>query len=264
MTIVIPSYRRADRLLKNDGTLRYVSDRYKKNTYIAIRAEDKEAYRPVADFFGVSLHVLMTLPEEAKWGHTMDAIMDEFGDRNLVIMDDDLKMTYRPELKVAKWEKMTPLHFDAFMECLASVDNVTPLASGQTRQFSIQHTDEIEYDVRVNQIYSLFMPFFRQHPQFRFSRHSGMPYMSDYYFCLTLLQHGIHNKVFNRFTRDDTPDAPGGCSVFRTAKEHSKAAKMLRDFFPDLVSLYIKDNWDEPRVGVRIKWSKAFNNGATK
>lgn len=266
--IAVPSYRRAERLMERRNTLDFISERWRENVMLFVRDEEEADYLPVAVKYGMDMKLIPFYAYSGKpfgWGHTMDYMMNYAaaeGYTHLITIDDDLTMAYRPEPK--KYITFRPEHFDLMMESLITTDENIPLAGILPRQYSQDHVAPIEYNGRIMQLFSFYMPAFRDPKGFRFA-YNGPMYMSDLYFTLRTLQAGIRNKVFTAFTRDDVFNAPGGCeAVGRTTEEHAKSAVFIRNAFPDLVTLRVrepaKNNKNDMgcRVGTIVKWSKAF------
>lgn len=264
MRIYIPSYKRANKLSHNLSSLSFIPPSNSQEVFLVLREEEKEEYTEVLDRFkcgAIYIQSSHTAGRFFGWGETMDWILDHVcsltGLDECVIMDDDLKMAYRPTLE----NIYTPLNEERWYEFIDRLSEVScdiPIMSGIARQFSQEKKKEYADNARVNQLYALHLPTFRQHPELRFARYSGMKFMTDYFFVLSSLQAGIRNRVWNRFTRDDVPDAKGGCSEFRTVEEHSASAVQLCKHFPGLVTLRQKTNWGDVRIGVTIRWSKAY------
>ncbi len=260
--IFVPSYRRSERIMENMSTLDFLSDEWKSKTYLVVREEEENLYKRVAGCYGIGLRTIPKAETSAGffgWGHTMDWIVDTFTEEfeRIVTMDDDLKLAYRKDMQRG-YEAQKPEHFNAMLARLLETDRAIPLMSVTARQFSQKRTEEYRDNARISQLFSFYSPVFCSRPDLRFSRTSGMKFMTDYFFTLNTLSHGIRNRSWNRFTVDDMPDAEGGCSTFRTIEEHSAAAIELSRRFPSLVSLYEKTNWGDNRIGVRVKWLQAY------
>ena len=259
-TIIIPSYRRANRLLQTKNTLTDMPIHWRERTALFVREEEREAYERTADVLGVRLvSFVPSMPAYSSkvfgWGHTMDAIFDKYTteQERFVVMDDDLALFNHDH------GKYSPIDWDAMMEALLSTDEEYPLASILPRQFSQDHVDPVEYNTRMMQVFSVFSDKLRY--KYRFARDSGMMYMTDMFFTLNTLQHGVKNKVYTTFVRNDVPNTPGGClALGRDAASHGKDAFRLRQHFPHLVTLYQKEagNWEKGTIGTRVQWRKAY------
>ncbi len=261
--IIIPSYKRADRLIDNIGTLRYISPKWRNRTVLYVRKEEAVDYVPVAAHYGVRLQAFEPSLVPFGWGHTMDAIVDDFSrycDR-FVTMDDDLDLTYRPDIKVAKYEKQNEYVFDKMMDDILCTNEDYPVSGILARQFSNNHKEEIETDTRIMQLFSFYSKVFVNRDDRRFSR-QGPFYASDIYFVLNMLRQGYHNAVYCKYTRNDVPNTPGGCvAIGRNPKDHFESLKILKKAFPTILDVVEKTNtgnWEGGYMGTRIKWQHAF------
>lgn len=259
-TIIIPSYRRANRLLQTKNTLTDMPIHWRERTALFVREEERADYAELAEYYGVNLESFTPVCEPYTnnrfgWGHTMDAIFDKYTteQERFVVMDDDLALFNHDH------GKYSPIDWDAMMEALLSTDEEYPLASILPRQFSQNHLEPVEYNTRMMQVFSVFSDKLRY--KYRFARDSGMMYMTDMFFTLNTLQHGVKNKVYTTFVRNDVPNTPGGClALGRDAASHGKDAFRLRQHFPHLVTLYQKEagNWEKGTIGTRVQWRKAY------
>lgn len=259
--IYIPSYRRSERLMNRINTLQWISEEHRKQTWLVVREDDVDAYNPVVDHYRVGLVVI---PSEAYdnrffgWGDTMDWIVNyasKFSER-FIIMDDDLKLAYRPDLEVAEWKPFTEEIFDAAMATLLTTSMDIPYMGLRERQFSDAKKTEYEDGSRFIHIFSFYAPFFIQHPEYRY-RNTDQRFMTDLKMLLTLLTNGVTTRTWNRYVHDDVPDADGGCSTMRTVEGYNESAIQLYRAFPDFVSLRQKTNWGDTRIGTMISWKKA-------
>lgn len=264
--IFIPSYKRAARLGKTINTLQFLSAEWRLRTTLVVREDEEEAYLPIAKTYGVGLHAIPRACYDGKdffgWGDTMDYIVD-LGSRNherFVIMDDDLKLAYRPSLEVRKWEPMTADTFNLAMDCLMTTSWETPYMGLRERQFSDQRKNEHDDGTRFIHVFSFYGPFFRARTDFRY-RNTEQRFMTDLKMLLSLLVAGINTRTWNRFVHDDIPDAEGGCSTMRTIEGYNESAIQLYKQFPEFVTLRQKTNWGDVRIGTTIAWAKARDYG---
>lgn len=255
--IIIPSYRRAERLLSTINTTTSMPDSVKKETVLFVREEERAAYEHTADALGVGLVSFEPSHQPFGWGHTMDAIFDKYTQEQerFIVMDDDLALYSHHQ------GEYSGINWNAMLACLLSVSDDIPLASILARQFSQNHKEPLEYNTRLMQVFSVYSPAIND--TYRFARDSGMFYMTDVYFTLNTLRHGIKNKVYTNFVRNDVPNTPGGClALGRNAETHALDAKRLKQLFPTLVNLYEKEatKWEKGTIGTRISWKGAFRS----
>jgi hypothetical protein len=263
--LVIPSYHRADYMVKRICVLSRVSPKWVPNTRVLVRENELVDYRKVVDKFGVELDVIPSdYYETREFGpsHTRDFIINRYCPKydRLTIMDDDTILAYRPDLNISQWVNQTPAHFNDMMDRLQETTITFPLASIRARFGSQTKTTEKSINDRLLQVFSFHSQFMLDNHQVRFS--NGAPfYISDIFFSLRTLQSGIRNVVYNRYTRDEPPALEGGCTALgRNKEQHTKCAFQVRDAFPDLVTLRSKTSplWPGPSIGLTVDWKHAF------
>lgn len=259
--ICIPSYQRAERLLYSQGqiTLAYVATTLLDKTYLFVRESEEESYLPVAEKYGVGL---ITVPDDVNGiKGTRDCILDWAKEQELekcIMIDDDIRLDWKPDARTYK-RMIGGEYFDRMIADLLDVCRPDyPVVGITARQFSNNKTEYADFDTRIIQVFCLHMPTILK-AGIRFSQFAA-PFMSDYYFVLSMLQTGYHNICLNHYCRDDNTQTPGGCSSVRTVENASKSAVTLSKAFPGIVTPYVKTTgtWSENRVNVRISWKKAF------
>lgn len=96
------------------------------------------------------------------------------------------------------------------------------------------------------------------------------PFKEDFHMQLAFLTHGIKTICNNVFTFDKVKgaNAKGGCSIYRNLTNVNKGSELLKEYYPDFVTLVDKssDNWGNlggenvTRKEVIIHWKKAFES----
>lgn len=260
LEIIIPSWKRADKLLSVKGfnTLRYIGPAMMDRTKIAVRVEEEEAYMKVSSHFGCGI-TSFNIPPEAGIVETRDKILAFSETEYLVMIDDDLKFATRSlENKYTTFDDEGQCFGQMIINMMSRCDEYYPIVGITARQFS-NNKPLFSEDTRIIQLFCFHMPTIRKEDMW--FGNSGMTFMSDYYFTLSMLQRGYHNLVLNTYTRDERAQAPGGCSEYRTVELYNESAKELYRKFPGLVRLEWKENgaWKEPRLTPHISWRKAYN-----
>ena len=97
------------------------------------------------------------------------------------------------------------------------------------------------------------------------------PFKEDFHMQLAFLTSGIKTICNNCYTFDKARGAndSGGCSIYRNLTNVNRGSELLKQYYPDFVSLVEKDsnNWsnlgtDESvkRLEVIVHWKKAFDS----
>jgi hypothetical protein len=259
--IAIPSYKRARTLMSKPNTLDYIHHELLKETILCVRESESMAYSALASKYpGLFIG---TIPDETDGiPETRDLMIEgaiKQGIRYLVMIDDDLKFAWRPTMD-NQYENMSHSIFMRMIkECLSFCGKQYPIVGITARQFSQEKKKEYDENTRIIQFYCLHLPTI-QEAKVRF-QDAGIPFMTDYYFVIKMLQLGYRNLCLNRYTRDDKMQAPGGCAETRHVNVMNSSAYKLSKIFPSIVKPYVKENgtWKEKRINVRVGWKKAFN-----
>lgn len=262
--IAIPSYKRADKIIKSENTtLTYMTSFLLNKTYLFIRDEEMEMEEYSEVYGKYSLGGISVLPNITKHiPETRDKIISKvlncYSYEYLIMIDDDIQFAYRPNFD-NHYMKQTPEIFEQMItKLLDNCNENCPLTGIVPRQFSNKFKEPIKENWRIIQVFCMHLPTIKKE-NIKFMD-ANIDYMTDYYFTLSLLQKGYKNKVLTQYTRDDIMQSPGGCSIYRTVENTNKSAVSLHKLFPNIVKPYIKSSgtWNEPRVNVRVSWKKAY------
>lgn len=99
---------------------------------------------------------------------------------------------------------------------------------------------------------------------------SEMPLKEDFFIVLNFLTNGIPIITSYKYAygRIGGANSKGGCSIYRKLDLSNKSAEMLKDYFPDFVSIVDKGtkSWGgefgEKALDVRVSCKKAFEYGS--
>lgn len=272
--ISIHSTGRADFFRRGSSVLRFIPKSLQKETIVFCRRDEYEDYKTACSEQGYNCSV-QYIPDvyttDMDFGviHTRQFVIErakKIKVDKLFMIDDDLKLATCERVPYEKpiYTTFDQKHCNDFSNMYEDMSLVCsekrPMVGITARQFS-QQKKEIERNTRLIQLVALHVPTLEKHNiDFKPAIEKGLRYMSDYYLCLKLLYLGYQNVSLNFYTRDDYTNSSGGCSIRRTTKEQSKSALILKDFFPEVVTPFVKTNgkWKEKRINVRISWKKAL------
>jgi hypothetical protein len=263
--IVIPSYKRAEYLMQDRryNTLKWLSEEKRVITHIAVREEELEAYKPVAEKYGCSLAPLY--PSEEPYGvkETRRDILRQFlyvVSDNVLMIDDDLLFERKiDEQGLYRTDGAHP--FDEAFEWLTSTTNVEPLRGLTSRGFAHSKKEMSGQDKGVIQCFALRAEALRADRELWDFTLAPGPYMSDYWFNLNLLAKGYHTRMSYAWCKCDEPRIVGGCEATgRTIEKVNASAIALKKMFPEVITLRQKETkfWG-PSIGVTVAWKQAFN-----
>jgi len=264
--IGIPSYKRGKHLMDHVNTLDHMDEWELSHTWLIVREEEEGAYIPVAEKYGCGIETICISPECGipQTRDEMLRIAYEIGYKKLIMIDDDLRLDYKPNSR--KYIRMTgnnKIYFRAMIESMLELcESANPVVGITARQFSDTKTAVYERNSRIIQVYCWDLKTVIEKANISFSE-IGIPFMTDYYVIIRLLTLGYGNIILNRWCRDDRTQIPGGCAETRTAKSQSQCALKLAKAFPSIVTPYWKTSgtWNEKRINVRVAWRKAYKQG---
>lgn len=174
------------------------------------------------------------------------------------IADDDIKIDVRREDIKTRFRPMEKIDVPAFINLHLKVcGEKYPLVHPILRMHADKKKYMYEKNVPAIRFVCYHIPtFIREGIQI-----DGLstPFMSDRYAQLSILSKGYSSIALAKYCVDDSgTNAKGGCSIYRTPKLQSEAAKRLQQCFPNNVSLKVKQDgkWNEPRLDCTIQWKK--------
>ncbi len=181
--------------------------------------------------------------------------------RRILIIDDDIRYSVRnpqnPKSLVTAYENEISNAFkvlETMMEDYPLV-GLHPRAMGNNAPIGIKECTRINAMQGVN--LDLIGPI----------KLDLWPILADMVLNLSLLMRGQKTAIFCNLFWDQVgaSNAPGGCSLHRTAEQQAQAVYGLAGMFPDVVTVTekeVKKGWfGGKRVDFRIQWQKAYKLG---
>lgn len=197
----------------------------------------------------------------------------------IVLMDDDLRFTYRPYLKSApttyeplfdnecpKINKATApksryTFTDMILEMLKYLKEDSPVVSVVQRFGSQNKTRPVTYNNRMLHIWMMHLPALASKAVFFDSRYTTV---SDFRFLFDVAKAGLNTITLNNYVHDDyvSMTSKGGCNEYRNGPERiaiqNACVKQLAADYPEFCkavweehSPYNKDGAWNPRIDWR-------------
>jgi len=263
VTICIPTYKREKQI-----TYESLCDELKEITYLVVSSEDKlkiEKRYPKAKF-------LLSYSQEQGLGlgKTREWIMDTV-DSKYIIMFDDNMMFYK-RVSDNDWHLKYADNLDIFdgNQTLQMVDYMVQLAKKEnyfgiglsSRQGNNNVTGDYTENSRMFASFLLNREIFMKES----IKFGDIKIMEDFGAFLKLLTRGYKNAVVYKYCfGKPSASMPGGCSAYRNFDTQKEACYILKDLFPEFVSIVKKKtkNWGDElnfRYDVRISWKKAYDS----
>jgi len=180
------------------------------------------------------------------------------GQSTFCMMDDDL--TFARRITPGDWHARQSTAED-IREMIEKVEQL--LMQGyaavgvSAREGNNRLTGDVKENTRMIRVLSFHTKTFLE------CEHGRVPVMEDFDVLLQLLRKGLPNVVTVNFLQGQrATQETGGCSDYRTLKNHSAAAEKLAELHKGFVSLRIKKNKGDfgVRKEVTIQWKKAFDS----
>jgi hypothetical protein len=178
-----------------------------------------------------------------------------------MIMDDDLKFSVRSVQDERKLVRARLEDVDRELQRIEMALTHFPLIGCHPRAMGQEAPRKWKKDTRINAMQAVNLRLIGS------VKLNQWPILADMVLNLTLLQRGQHTLVNTELFWDQYvgSNAPGGCSLHRTAEQQREAVLGLKEMFPDLVTVkekVVKNGWfgeGVPRTDFVIAWRRAYN-----
>ena len=261
MRIVIPSRSRPDSIV----TLNFIPQPWRRQVVIVVPQQQFHIYEKYnTDVTVVSCPVKTGIAPTRQW------IIENFKDKHIFMCDDDAIFAVR---KDPNSTKLTPMEDDVNgqMEMWTTVEEAFLLGFPWVGISYRGGNNFYKTNYEDNTKSFSFWGVDREVLLREGIRFDVTPVMEDFQVILSLLSRGYENRVFYKWAWDqESSNAPGGCSDWRTQDVQAEGATKLQQLFPDYVKVVYKQpkiGWynGEPRADVRIQWKKTARwNGFLK
>ena len=207
-------------------------------------------------------------------GPTRQWILNNSSADIIILADDDMRFSYRPNPSITKLEKCEAL--DPMIKLIEWCVGQGFIHGGvgarqgnnrkdcHTRRHGVIEAGHLFQDCeRVNNFHFLD----RAKVLAAGARFDALPVMEDFHFSLTLITQGLPNRVIHDYVwNQEGSGAVGGCSLYRTPQVQAEGADGLHAAFPKFVKVVTKvskdtcPSWREfkERKDVIVYWMKAW------
>lgn len=228
----------------------------------------EEQYDEYAKFHRSSGSWSLTIPRHHKYLPSQRQYIMEWahakGIKFIWFMDDDLTFFARNTVST-KLTKCTKDDVSDMINCMKVSLDKYPLVGISTRlgnNFVTEYSDTIG---RVTRCYALNVEVFKQVGAVF---NPIEPFVAeDFHITLCFLNAGYPNEIIYAFAQEDVgSNAPGGCSLYRTAEVQKATMEWMAANHPE-VTIKLKQNktgWNLPgsvdniRVDCVVQWKKAY------
>ncbi len=263
INLTIPTLGRLD----NQITLKSIPKELYPNTYLVVQPhESVKANEMYSDWCNI-----LTLPESVKGlAATRKWIAMTFRGQHHMQFDDDLTFGTiipneegkfdRPKATLADWKTIL-----SEMEINADKGYVQQGFSTTQTMPVIAPLNE-NTRITMNVFYS--KDFIFDNIQWGDNLETGFA-AEDFYATLQLLTRGKKNLIYNHFrVSGAATNAKGGCETYRTIDSHNRSMELLKEQFPNFVTLREKVQktgpWkDKIKLAATIGWKKAYKSSQT-
>ncbi len=248
-------------------TLSRLPERWRKKTWLV--ASETELHEFPRIPIEIADRKITNYSEKFQW--ILDGLPNKegvrpFDDEKAVILDDDLVFSHRqlvdgrPSLRTIEDAERTGVLFDYMEELLDD----TALVGVHPRQMGQNTKPPYVDNGRIICIQGINRRLIGQVKVDQF------PILADVVLNCTLLSRGQANKIITTHFQDHGPcQAPGGCSIYRTADMQRSAVEYLARRWPEFVKVVerrVKTNWLQNEDGVRYdytcQWKRLYAAGS--
>lgn len=246
--IYITTLGREDRQI----TLKKIPKKWKDNVYIVCPDYEKHNWENRID---VPEYCIGNLSKTRQW------LLDTCDVKFMALFDDDITFLNRIKDRkktVKNSFKDNSEMFDLFYNWLKSgVDYC-----GMIHRFQFQNQPEIKYYGKPSYCYFLNREFFLKYK----IRFDDIRFYSDFHVPLAVLEFGGVMRYSGLYIANEfKANAPGGCSINRTAELNKQSVFKLRELHPKYVTITDAPGHKNQTlvidVKMRIAWKKAYEDG---
>lgn len=201
-------------------------------------------------------------PEISTIAATRDYLVwavDDTGNDYMVMLDDDLHFAVRRENSPTLFRQPDP---EDITEMLSSIDQALadfPMVGIGPREGGNRNVEPVLINTRIMRVIGIDRGYFKRN----FILCGNQELMEDFHLNLQVLRSGADTCVLNSWVSNQAggSNAPGGCSLTRTAAAQDAAARALAAKHPGFVTVVqkvTKGAWGGgTRTDVKIQWKKA-------
>lgn len=198
-------------------------------------------------------------PEIRTLSPTRDWCVENATDRFICLLDDDMRFFRRREDDRSKFLPATRADIIEMFEAIDNMLLVYAHTGIAAREGANRNTQSRMFNTRIMRLLAYDTDIIKKHG-FKFGK---LPCMSDFHMTLELLKAKYPNAIENNWCNDQqTSDAPGGCSVYRTEEVHTYSAMKLAELHAPFVKTVVKKTkgaWKgRERTDVVIQWKRAY------
>jgi hypothetical protein len=195
-------------------------------------------------------------------GKTRQWILEQSSSPYVGQLDDDLSFYKRDEGNKSKRHKLPDC--GGFLDLMEKWLKEGDVFCGLSNSY-MSHTKPEEY-FYGKPSHSLFVN--RDYLSLKKISYSDMDYFEDFHVPISVLESGKRLRYTGEYIAiEKKANAPGGCSIGRTAQKNREAMFKLRDLHPEYVSLKEEEGATNQslKVGVkmRISFAKAYKENIT-
>jgi hypothetical protein len=199
-------------------------------------------------------------------GPTRQFILEQSPTPGVVMFDDDMYFSYRPNPAIGGagcLERIDKPMFASMLSWISTTLDQGFVHGGISARQGNQNIERLAADcIRVNNAH-----FFNRDVYLASGlRFDTLPVMEDFYVTLSLLMRGYPNRVAYHFCWSQRGSgAKGGCSLYRTQEVQAETAHELASIFPDYVKVVSKASDSQQgvmafRTDVNIQWMKLWKD----
>jgi uncharacterized ubiquitin-like protein YukD len=233
--LAIPSYKRS----KNVITLESIPVSYKKNTFLFVRPEEFNCYKHYDD----RCNIIKLSDTCLDIGSTRQFIINFFENEKIWMLDDDISI-HKSNLSYEKYQRYNTYWYvirsnkeniteNEFYSCLSLINNYMKTFYHGHLRLPLFPKGKSFWPARFN-TYGFTNTFYdlSKIPK-SLINYEKMDLCEDMYVFLNLIDNGFDRIAISEYqVKSSKPNAPGGCSEYRTIENHNRALEKIHQLFP--------------------------------
>lgn len=242
MKIFIPTLNREGRQI----TINQIPEKWKSRTYLVCPKEEKHDWLNRVD---VPEYCIGSIAKTRQW------ISEQSDDPYVGMIDDDIRILKRNPEKLTSSSFATETEMNEFLDMMERWLNEGDVFCGSSHSFQSHVKPSEYYYGKPAACYFMNRDFLQKHG----IRYDTMFTFEDFHVPLSIMEAGQRLRYTGDYLSvEKKANAPGGCSMTRTAEKNRNSMIELQKLHPDYITLTEDPEAENQGLKVGLKMRIAF------